>query len=235
MLDTEFLTILGLGLVLGLRHALDTDHLAAVSTVLAQRPSLRASGMIGFSWGLGHTVVLLLTGAAVLVLRISIPEPFALAAEFGVGGMLVFLGGMLAVRLVRERWHVHAHDHDGAQHVHLHSHARVEDHEHGHWWRDSIRPFCIGMAHGLAGSAALLLIVLSSARSVSEGLIYIAVFGFGSIMGMVLVGMVVSLPVLWSLNLGCPVFLTIQGLASLGSVAVGLMMMFQTAFGGQLF
>ena len=84
-------------------------------------------------------------------------------------------------------------------------------------------------------SAALLLIVLSSARSVSEGLIYIAVFGFGSIMGMVLVGMVVSLPVLWSLNLGRPVFLTVQGLASLGSVAVGLMMMFQTAFGGQLF
>ena len=184
MLDTEFLTILGLGLVLGLRHALDTDHLAAVSTMLAQRPSLRASGMIGLSWGLGHTVVLLLAGAVVLVLRVPIPEPFALAVEFGVGVMLVFLGGMLAVRLVRERWHVHAHDHDGAQHVHLHSHALVEDHGHAHWWRNSIRPFCIGMAHGLAGSAALLLLVLSSARSVSEGLTYIAIFGLGSIIGM---------------------------------------------------
>jgi ABC-type nickel/cobalt efflux system permease component RcnA len=232
MPDTEFLTILGLGLVLGLRHALDTDHLAAVSTMLAQRPSLRASGMIGLSWGLGHTVVLLLAGTVVLVLRVQIPEPFALAAEFGVGMMLVFLGGMLAIRLVRERWHVHAHDHDGAQHVHLHSHALVEDHGHGHWWRDSIRPFCIGMAHGLAGSAALLFLVLSSARSVSEGLIYIAVFGLGSILGMVLVGMVVSLPVLWSLNLGRPVFLTLQGLASLGSVVVGFTMMYQIAFGG---
>jgi high-affinity nickel permease len=235
MLDTEFLTILGLGLVLGLRHALDTDHLAAVSTMLAQRPSLRASGMIGLSWGLGHTVVLLLAGAVVLVLRVSIPEPMALAAEFAVGMMLVFLGGMLAIRLVRERWHVHAHDHDGAQHMHLHSHALVEEHGHGHWWRDSIRPFCIGMAHGLAGSAALLLLVLSSARSVSEGLMYIAVFGFGSIVGMVLVGMVVSLPVLWSLNLGRPVFLALQGLASLGSVVVGFTMMYQIAFGGQLF
>ncbi|TKB62590.1 MAG: urease accessory protein [Nitrospira sp.] len=235
MLDTEFLTILGLGLVLGLRHALDTDHLAAVSTMLAQRPSLRASGMIGLSWGLGHTVVLLLAGAVVLVLRVPIPEPMALAAEFGVGMMLVFLGGMLAIRLVRERWHVHAHDHDGAQHMHLHSHALVEDHGHGHWWRDSIRPFCVGMAHGLAGSAALLLIVLSSARSVSEGLMYISVFGFGSIVGMVLVGMVVSLPVLWSLNLGRPVFLALQGLASLGSVVVGFTMMYQIAFGGQLF
>jgi hypothetical protein len=144
----------------------------------------------------------------------------------------VLLGGMLGVRLVREHWHVHTHDHDGERHVYLHSHALVEDHGHVHWWRDSIRPFCIGMAHGLAGSAALLLIVLSSARSVSAGLAYIAVFGVGSILGMMLVGIVVSLPVLWSLNLGRPIFLTVQGLASLGSVAVGLTMMFQIAFGG---
>ena len=130
---------------------------------------------------------------------------------------------------------MHTHDHDGAPHVHLHSHALVEDHGHGHWWRDSVRPFCIGMAHGLAGSAALLLIVLSSARSVSEGLIYIAVFGAGSILGMMLVGFVVSLPLLWSLNFGRPVFLAVQGLASLGSVAVGLALMFQIAFGGQRF
>ena len=235
MLDTEFFTIVGLGFVLGLRHALDTDHLAAVSTVLAQRPSFRASGMIGFSWGLGHTSILLLVGAVVLVFRIPVPEPIALAAEFGVGAMLVILGCMLGLRLVRERWHVHRHEHDGTQHMHLHSHALAEDHGHGHWWRDSVRPFCIGMAHGLAGSAALLLIVLSSARSVSEGLIYIAVFGAGSIMGMMLVGMVVSLPVLWSLNIGRPVFLAVQGLASLGSVAVGLTIMLQIAFGGQLF
>ncbi len=235
MLDTEFLTIVGLGFVLGLRHALDTDHLAAVSTVLAQRPSFRASGMIGFSWGLGHTAILLLVGAVVLVFRVPVPEPIALAAEFGVGAMLVFLGCMLGLRLVRERWHVHRHEHDGTQHLHLHSHALADDHGHGHWWHDSVRPFCIGMAHGLAGSAALLLIVLSSARSVSEGLIYIAVFGAGSILGMMAVGLAVSLPVLWSLNLGRPVFLAVQGLASLGSVAVGLTIMLQIAFGGQLF
>ena len=191
--------------------------------------------MIGFCWGLGHTVVLLLVGAVVLALGMPIPEPFALAAEFGVGAMLVLLGGILGARLVRERWHVHKHDHDGQQHVHLHSHALAADHGHGHWWRDSVRPFCIGMAHGLAGSAALLLIVLSSAGSVSEGLTYIAVFGLGSIVGMMLVGIAVSLPVLWSLSLGRPVFLAVQGLASLGSVAVGLMMMFHIAFGSQQF
>ncbi len=231
MLDAEVLTILALGFVLGLRHAVDADHLAAVSTVLSQRPSWRASGMIGFSWGLGHTVVLLLVGVVVLVLRVPIPEPFALAAEFAVGVMLVVLGGMLGVRLIRERWHVHTHEHAGERHVHLHSHARVEDHAHVHGWRDSVRPFCIGMAHGLAGSAALLLIVLSSARSVWEGLAYIAVFGAGSIVGMMLVGIGVSLPVLWSWNLGGSIFRTVQGLASLGSIAVGLTMMFQIAFG----
>jgi len=219
--------------MLGLRHALDTDHLAAVSTVLAQRPSLRSSSMIGFSWGLGHTVVLLLVGAVVLMVRVPIPEPFAVAAEFGVGAMLVFLGGILGVRLVRERWHVHAHDHEDGQHVHLHSHALSEDHGHGHWWRDSIRPFCIGMAHGLAGSAALLLMVLSSAQSVSAGLMYIAVFGLGSIVGMMLVGIAISLPILWSVTLGRPVFLAVQGLASLGSVAIGFAMMFHIALGIQ--
>ena len=91
------------------------------------------------------------------------------------------------------------------------------------------------MAHGLAGSAALLLVVLSSAGSVSEGLIYIAVFGFGSIVGMMLVAIVVSLPVLWSLSFGRPIFLAVQGVASLGSVAVGLTMMFHIAFGSQHF
>ncbi len=83
MVESSYVTILMLGFVLGLRHALDTDHFAAVSTVLAQRPSWRASGLVGLSWGLGHTVVLLLVGAVVLVLRVPIPEPFALAAEFG--------------------------------------------------------------------------------------------------------------------------------------------------------
>jgi len=138
---------------------------------------------------------------------------------------------MLGMRLLRERWHLHRHDHDGEQHMHLHSHALVENHRHGHWWRDSIRPFCIGMVHGLAGSAALLFVVLSSTQSVSAGLAYIAVFGLGSILGMMLVGITVSLPVLWSLSFGRPVFLAIQGLASLGSVAVGLMMMFHIAVG----
>jgi hypothetical protein len=231
MAESSYLTILTLGFVLGLRHALDTDHIAAVSTVLAQRPSWRASSLIGFSWGLGHSLVLLFVGALVLVLKMPIPEPVAVGAEFAVGVMLVVLGGMLGISLIRERWHMHSHDHDGKKHIHLHSHATSHDHGHSHWWRESIKPLCIGMAHGLAGSAALLLVVLASSHTVLQGLAYIAVFGFGSIIGMVLIGLALSVPMVWSLSIGRPVLLTVQAIASLGSIGLGLSMLVRLAMG----
>jgi hypothetical protein len=234
MPDAELLTILGLGFVLGLRHALDTDHVAAVSIVLTRRPSVRASSMIGFSWGLGHTLVLLLVGAVVLALRVEISESLALAAEFGVGMMLVVLGSALAIKLSKERWHLHPHEHDGERHLHLHSHQRSTDHHHSHWLRDSIQPLCIGMVHGLAGSAALLLVVLSTAKSMMAGLLYIAVFGVGSILGMILIGFAISVPVLWSLSVGRHVFLGVQGLASLGSIGLGIAIMVRIALGDHL-
>jgi hypothetical protein len=231
MAESSYLTILTLGFVLGLRHALDTDHIAAVSTVLAQRPSWHASSLIGFSWGLGHSLVLLFVGALVLVLKMPIPEPVAVGAEFAVGVMLVVLGGMLGISLIRERWHMHSHDHDGKKHIHLHSHATSHDHGHSHWWRESIKPLCIGMAHGLAGSAALLLVVLASSHTVLQGLAYIAVFGFGSIIGMVLIGLALSVPMVWSLSIGRPVLLTVQAIASLGSIGLGLSMLVRLAMG----
>lgn len=234
MVESSYVTILMLGFVLGLRHALDTDHIAAVATVLAQRPSWRASSLVGLSWGLGHTVVLLLVGALVLVLRVPIPEPIAMAAEFAVGVMLVVLGGLLGIKLVKEQWHMHQHDHDGAKHVHLHSHTQSPGHGHSHWWRESVRPLCIGMAHGLAGSAALLLLVVASAHSVMEGLVYITVFGCGSILGMMLIGLILSFPVVWSLRLGQPVFLAVQGVACLGSVGIGLSIIYRILMGEPL-
>lgn len=234
MPDVEILTVLGLGFVLGLRHALDTDHVAAVSVVLARQPSVRASGMIGFSWGLGHTLVLLLVGAVVLALRIEIPESVALAAEFAVGVMLVVLGSALAVKVSKERWHLHPHEHDGERHLHLHSHHLNADHRHPHWLRDSIKPLCIGMVHGLAGSAALLLVVLSTVKSVLTGLLYIAIFGVGSILGMILIGLAISIPVLWSLSVGRHVFVALQGLASLGSIGLGLVIMVRIVSGNHL-
>jgi len=227
MLESNLLTFLSVGFLLGLRHALDADHLAAVSTVLAERPSMRASGLVGFWWGVGHTLTLMLVGAVVLVSGVHIPEPFALLAESGVGLLLVVLGGTLALKLVRERWHLHRHVHDGEPHVHLHSHHRREDHAHPHWARQSLRPLLIGMAHGVAGSAALMLVIVSNTSGIGQGLLYIAVFGFGSIAGMLVIGLTLSVPVIYSRALGQRAFFAVQGVASLGSVGLGLWMLYR--------
>ncbi len=227
MLESNLLTFLSVGFLLGLRHALDADHLAAVSTVLAERPSMRASGLVGFWWGVGHTLTLMLVGAVVLVSGVHIPEPFALLAESGVGLLLVVLGGTLALKLFRERWHLHRHVHDGEPHVHLHSHHRREDHAHPHWARQSLRPLLIGMAHGVAGSAALMLVIVSNTSGIGQGLLYIAVFGFGSIAGMLVIGLTLSVPVIYSRVIGQQAFFAVQGVASLGSVGLGLWMLYR--------
>lgn len=231
MTDPSYAAILGFGFLLGLRHALDADHLAAVSTVLAERPSLTASGAVGFWWGIGHTLTLLAVGAIVLAWGIRIPEKFELLAESGVGVLLVALGGSLALKLYKERWHVHAHSHDDGAHVHFHSHRRQDDHRHRHWMAGMIRPLCIGMAHGLAGSAALMLIILASTQEVGAGLLSIAVFGAGSIAGMMAIGITISLPLICSLSISRPLFIGLQGLASASSVCVGLWMLVRLALG----
>lgn len=225
MHETEFLTLLGIGFLLGLRHALDTDHLAAVSTVLAERPSLLASGAVGLWWGIGHTLTLLLVGSVVLAWGLRIPAQFEMVAETGVALLLIILGGTLARKLYRERWHVHSHQHDGEQHVHFHSHQRQEGHGHRHWIVDSIRPLCIGMAHGLAGSAALMLIILATTTDMMSGLLSILIFGIGSIIGMMMIGLTISIPVIYSRSFNQRLFRGVQGVASLASVSVGLWML----------
>jgi len=230
MFDADFLAILGLGFLLGARHALDADHIAAVSTLLSTRPSLHTSGFIGLCCGLGHTFTLLMVGLAVIFLKVAIPLPVAQMLEVGVGVMLVVLGGSLAWTIYRDRWHLHTHEHDGAHHVHLHRHQEQDDHHHPHWMRLSVRPLCIGMVHGLAGSAALLLIVLSTVQTLGQGILYITVFGIGSIIGMVLIGLLVSIPLVLSATYGGRAQTLMQGLASVGSVALGIMIIVRNGF-----
>ena len=231
MFDPHTLTILSLGFVLGLRHALDADHLAALSTVLAERPTVQASTAIGFFWGLGHTLMLLCVGTLLLALNLTIPESMANLFEFAVGGMLVALGLSLARRVYREQWHVHTHEHGGRPHVHLHSHHLQADHTHGHWYQGSLRPLAIGMAHGLAGSAALMLVVLSTVTGMAQGIGYIVVFGVGSILGMVGVGAVLSLPVIYSVTVGPRAYWMVQGLTCLASIGLGVVMMVRIGLG----
>lgn len=229
MPDLQFLTILGVGFVLGARHALDADHLAAVSTILSRRPSLQASGFIGLCWGVGHTLMLLLVGIAVILLKVTIPESLAQTFEFGIGIMLVVLGGSLAWSIYREGWHLHAHEHDGERHLHLHSHQEDKYHRHQHWMHLSVRPLLIGMLHGMAGSAGLMLIVLSTVETMWQGVAYILTFGIGSIIGMVLLGLLISVPLVFSATFGRRVQHVVQGLAGLGSILLGLTMMARIA------
>ena len=231
MFEPHTLTILSLGFVLGLRHALDADHLAALSTVLAERPTVQASTAIGFFWGLGHTLMLLCVGTLLMALNLTIPESMANMFEFAVGAMLVALGLSLARRIYKEQWHLHTHEHEGRPHVHLHSHHVQRDHAHGHWYQGSLRPLLIGMAHGLAGSAALMLVVLSTVTGIGQGIGYIVVFGVGSILGMVGVGAILSLPVVYSVTVGPRAYWMMQGLACLASISLGVLMMIRIGLG----
>ncbi len=189
--------LLGLGLILGLRHALDPDHIAAVSTIVSESRSVRRSSLIGTCWGLGHTMSLLIAGVLVIALKIQISDRAALWMEFAVALMLILLGLKAILRSLRGwRIHVHRHTHDGRSHSHMHLHRPSEEHahQHRHLIRSGARPFLVGMVHGMAGSAALMILVLATIPSALAGLIYIAVFGLGSVGGMLIMSSLISLP-----------------------------------------
>jgi hypothetical protein len=185
---------------------------------------------------LGHTLVLLLAGIIVIGLKIAIPHQVVQWFEFSVGVMLVFLGGSLAWSLYLEEWHWHSHEHDGARHMHLHHHQQsTSGHDHVHWLEGAFKPFFVGMIHGLAGSAALLLLVVSIVDTVSEAMTYIGVFGIGSILGMTVIGVLVSAPLLYAESWGPLARFSVRGLASLGSVTVGVWTMAETGLLSGLF
>jgi ABC-type nickel/cobalt efflux system permease component RcnA len=197
-MDSSVSVILASGFIWGLHHALDPDHLVAVSTIVSEHKSVSRSSLVGTFWGVGHTSSLLFISLIVLLLRASIPTNVARWMEAPVALMLIALGVTTIMRAVRERGlrihsHTHAHD-ESSPHTHLHIHLEKE-HEHQHrLFKLGKRPFVVGMVHGVAGSAALTLLVLSTIPSVALGLLYIGVFGVGSIGGMLLMSALIGLP-----------------------------------------
>src|SRR5712691_10905368 len=192
-----FLSVLGLGFVLGLKHALDPDHMVAVSTIVSQSNNVKRSSLVGTFWGLGHTLSLLCAGVVVIALKVQISERVALWMEFAVALMLIFLGLKAMMKSLRGwKLHRHRHTHDGGTHTHLHLHHNSDEHVHGHRHLIGLgaRPFFVGMVHGMAGSAALTLLVLATIPSAVAGLLYIAVFGLGSVGGMLIMSSLISLP-----------------------------------------
>ncbi|KQW22186.1 urease accessory protein [Afipia sp. Root123D2] len=193
------LAFLGLGFVLGMQHALEADHIAAVSSIAARRSHVGDIVKHGLTWGLGHTITLFLFAGAALVLGHAIPDHLERPLETAVGIMLVGLGAHVLWRLWRDRVHFHQHVHDdGTHHIHVHSHAgdtlphARSSHEHGHGFR--WRSLVVGLMHGMAGSAALLVLTVSQAADPVHGLLYVLLFGVGSMIGMGALSTVIALP-----------------------------------------
>lgn len=235
------LALLALGFGLGLRHALDVDHLAAVTAMVSRERSVGRSSAIGALWGIGHGTALLAVSLAVIGLRAEIPPSLARGLELGVAAMLVGIGSKLLWSLARGA-HLHHHAHRHGSWVHSHPHLHTE-HAHapseaepaaGHHQLGRRagasgpsaggrrQPLLIGMMHGLAGSAGLMLVVLAAVPSPGLAFVYVLTFAIGSILGMMLMSALVGLPFRLlgeRFDRGVRV---LEGTAAAASIAVGI-------------
>jgi high-affinity nickel-transport protein len=209
----NFLSIIGIGFFLGMRHATDPDHVIAVTTIVSHQRSAKRAALIGALWGLGHTVTIFAVGTAIILFNLAIPIRLGLSMELSVGLMLILLGvwnvavflrSLSAVRHTQGEdieVHTHPHRHGGYIHTHPHSH-RPENHSHSpvetppaRLDRSSgaigiyqfVRPLVVGVVHGLAGSAAVSLLILASIRNSRWAIAYLFLFGLGTIAGMMLI------------------------------------------------
>jgi high-affinity nickel-transport protein len=204
-----------------MRHATDPDHVIAVSTIVSRERSISKAAFIGVLWGLGHTLTILAVGAAIILFGLAIPARVGLTMEFCVGLMLILLGALNltgAAKWMSEKFspahppvsgeHVHIHEHNAKLHFHWHSHAPESEHHAatlappqalersfaGLGRYQALRPVFVGIVHGLAGSAAVALLVLSAIREPKWAVLYLLVFGIGTIAGMMLITSVIALP-----------------------------------------
>jgi high-affinity nickel permease len=227
--------ILGLGFLLGMQHALEADHIAAVSSIAARRTDIGDIAKHGLTWGLGHTLTLFVFAAAAILLGHAIPAHLARPLETAVGIMLVGLGAHVLWRLWRDRVHFHKHGHDdGTVHIHAHSHAgetvpharAAHAHQHSFRWRTLL----VGLMHGMAGSAALLVLAVSQASSPVVALVYVALFGIGSMIGMGVLSTVIAVPLAVSARWLTWTNRGLQGAVGVITIAIGIMTIVATVF-----
>jgi len=223
---TSALLILGVGFFLGMRHATDPDHVVAVSTFVSREKSIARAGWIGILWGFGHSITILIVGAAIILFGFVIPPRLGLALEFSVALMLILLGVLNltgAMRWISHKLspthprptsqslgeHAHVHFHGVHLHTHAHSHEGEGQHHASEldapsWlagpfaelgWFHSLRPLLVGIVHGLAGSAAVALLVLGTIRNPRWAIFYLLLFGAGTIVGMMLMTLAFAVPV----------------------------------------
>ncbi len=229
--------ILVLGFLLGMRHALEADHVAAVASLATRSRGTRHAMFQGAAWGLGHTITLFLACSAVLFLDTVVPERLAQGLEAAVGAMLILLGADVIRRMLRDRVHFHTHQHgDGVVHFHAHSHAgesgpHTSQHRHAHLRDFPVRALCIGLVHGLAGSAALILLTLTTVASPKLGLLYVGLFGLGSIGGMAVLSLIISVP-LRSTRGFTRLHNGLQATVGLATIAIGSLLLYDNLLVG---
>jgi len=216
--------LLLLGFLIGMRHALEADHLAAIASISSKNHTISTNLKHGLVWGIGHTTTLFLFGSIVILMDNIIPENVAQFLEFSVGIMLIFLGLNVIQRIIKEKVHYHAHKHqNGKEHFHAHSHIDEKDHNtssHTHTHTSfPYKTLFIGFMHGMAGSAALILLTLETINSISVSLFYMLLFGIGSIVGMTAISIVITIP----LRASCKLTWLHNSLqASIGVLTLGL-------------
>ena len=228
-------TLLGLGLVFGLKHASEVDHIVAVSTIVSEQRNVMRSSLVGGLWGLGHMASLVIVGALVLVFRVAISPSIAGWLEFGVAVMIVGLGVLALLRVFRGRAdvHIHRHDHDGLSHVHVHFHEPQQEHRHAAAQHShavskvALKPLLVGAMHGLAGSAALTLLVLTQVDSILWGTLYLVCFGIGATSGMLLMSGLIGLPFALSARRLSGISYGLQTVAGVLSIGFGLWYAYQ--------
>jgi high-affinity nickel permease len=237
------LPIAALGFLLGIRHATDPDHVIAVSTIVSRERRVRTAGLIGVLWGIGHTFMILVAGGAIVLFEVVIPARVGLTVELSVALMLILLGGTTVIGVLRPRGHPHVHG--DYVHAHPHGHQRVDDHGHGEQETPlarldrrfgrlglyhAVRPLAVGALHGLAGSAAVALLVVATIHDAALSLAYLLVFGVGTIAGMMLITVALALPFAYTARRLPGVNRSLALAAGLLSVGFGLFLTYQIGF-----
>jgi len=260
---SALLSVILLGFFLGMRHATDSDHVVAVTTIVSRQRTLRAAVLIGALWGIGHTVTIVVIGGAIVLFSVVIPPRVGLTMELSVAVMLILLGALNLTGIMRQitealgparrgdgRGHSHPHSHND-YYVHSHPHAHGPE-EHGHGEEDTppgrldrrfgrlglyqvLRPLIVGVVHGLAGSAAVALLVLTTIRNPVWATAYLLVFGVGTIAGMMLITGAIALPVTYTAGRFERTTRYLATASGVLSLALGLFLAYQVGFVDGLF
>jgi high-affinity nickel permease len=258
---SNLLAVIGVGFLLGVRHATDPDHVVAVSTIVSRQQSIRYASLVGAMWGLGHTITIFFVGVAIILFNLVIPPRIGLAMELAVGLMLILLGVLNltgVMQWITNRFtpnhahggvvHSHTHLHDGLYHEHFQSripevHIHMDQKLRGSFRNvlqrlglyQLLRPFAVGLVHGLAGSAAVALLVLTAIRDPRWAIAYLLVFGLGTIAGMMLITMIIGAPFAYTGKRFVPLNRSLGLASGLVSIAFGLFITFHIGFADGLF